>query len=140
MVGLLKPVEVRIAGFGLAAELAIAEHRQRWERCAAFREALLSGLAALDGRVNGDLEHAVPYIVNLSFPGLESDVVIDAWQDLVGISDGAACTSQSYACSHVLSAMQVPSWQSDGALRFSWCASSVEPDWHEMVTALEKAK
>ena len=29
-------------GFGLAAELAVAEQGERWERCVAFREALLS--------------------------------------------------------------------------------------------------
>ena len=38
------------------------------------------------------------------------------------ISNGAACTSQSYTCSHVLSAMRLPAWRMDGALRFSWCA------------------
>ena len=57
------------AGFGLAAELAAAERDERWERCVAFREALLSGLAPLGGIVNGDLAQSVPYIVNLSFPG-----------------------------------------------------------------------
>lgn len=88
------------AGFGMASELAVAEHGDRWERCVAFPEALLAGLAPLGGIVNGDLRHSVPYIVNLSFPGLEADVVIDAWKDLVGVSNGAACTSQTYTCSH----------------------------------------
>ena len=45
----------------------------------------------------------------------------------MAISNGAACTSQSYTCSHVLSAMQLPAWRKDGALRFSWCAASPEP-------------
>jgi cysteine desulfurase len=63
--------------------------------------------------------------------------VIDAWSDLVAISNGAACTSQSYTCSHVLSAMQLPAWRRDGALRFSWCADSTEPDWHALVSAIE---
>ena len=63
-------------------------------------------------------------------------MAIDAWADLVAISNGAACTSQSYTCSHVLSAMALPKWQIDGALRFSWCASTPEPDWPAMVSAV----
>ena len=55
----------------------------------------------------------------------------------MAISDGAACTSQSYTCSHVLSAMQLPARRKDGALRFSWCAASTEPDWRALVAAIE---
>jgi len=127
-----------IAGFGLAAELAMAEAEMRDGRCRAFRESLLAGLAPLNPVINGDPGRSVPYLVNLSFPGLDSETVIDAWGDLVAISNGAACTSQSYTCSHVLSAMRVPAWRSDGALRFSWCAASVEPDWRCLVMAVER--
>ena len=125
------------AGFGSAAELAVAERDLRWERCATFREALLSGLAPLGGTVNGDLSESVPYIVNLSFPGLEAEVVIDAWKDLVAVSNGAACTTQSYTCSHVLSAMHLPAWRMEGAVRLSWCAETPEPVWSALVAALQ---
>ena len=125
-----------IAGFGLAAELAITEHEDRASRCRAFREALLDGLQELRPSLNGDPSVTVPYILNVSIPGIEAEVAIDAWADLVAISNGAACTSQSYTCSHVLSAMQLPRWQIDGALRFSWCASTPHPDWAAMVSAL----
>ena len=63
---------------------------------------------------------------------------MDAWVDLVAISNGAACTSQSYTCSHVLTAMQLPEWRKDGALRFSWCAATPEPDWSALVAAVER--
>jgi cysteine desulfurase len=126
-----------VAGLGLASEIAVAEAGARDARCRAFRDSLVAGLAPLAPVMNGDPDRCVPYIVNLSLPGLDAETVIDAWRDLVAISNGAACTSQSYTCSHVLSAMQVPAWQSDGALRFSWGASSVEPDWSELVAALE---
>ena len=125
------------AGFGVAAELAVAERDERWERCVAFREALLAGLAPLGGIVNGDLLQSAPYVVNLSFPGLEAEVAIDAWKDLVGVSNGAACTSQSYTCSHVLSAMRLPTWRMEGAVRFSWCAETPQPAWDALVAALQ---
>jgi cysteine desulfurase len=126
-----------IAGFGLAADLAAAEAASRRARCASFRRSLLAGLAPLAPMINGDPDRSAPYIINLSFPGLEAETVIDAWADLVAISQGAACSSQSYTCSHVLSAMEVPAARSDGALRFSWCADTPEPDWSQLVAAIE---
>ena len=103
----------------------------------AFRQSLFAGLSPLEPVVNGDPARSVPYIVNLSFPGLDAETAIDAWSDLVAISNGAACTVQTYTCSHVLSAMRLPAWQQDGALRFSWCAETPEPDWGALVAAIE---
>jgi cysteine desulfurase len=107
----------------------------RASRCRAFRELLLAGLSPLQPVVNGDLAHSVPYIVNLSFPGLDAETAIDAWSDLVAVSNGAACTSQSYTCSHVLDAMRLPRWRKEGALRFSWGATTEAPDWAALVAA-----
>jgi cysteine desulfurase len=126
-----------VAGFGLAAELAAAESASHMARCVAFRARLLRGLAPLGPVVNGDPALSVPHIINLAFPGVEADLVIDAWKDLVAISDGAACTSQSYTCSHVLAAMQLPPERTEGAVRLSWCATTPEPDWSALVVALE---
>lgn len=130
------PVALAV-GFGVAAERALAEGAERRARCEQFRASLLAGLAPLDPVVNGDARRSVPYIINVAFPGVVSEVVIDAWKDLAAISNGAACTSQQYTCSHVLSAMDVPAWRSDGAVRLSWCASTPEPDWTAMVAALQ---
>jgi cysteine desulfurase len=124
-----------VAGFGLAAELAMAEGVERGAQCLAFRESLLRGLAPLEPAINGDLARSVPYIVNVSFPGLQAEALIDAWQDLVAISDGAACSSQSYTCSHVLGAMRLPAGRAEGAVRLSWCAATAVPDWNRLVAA-----
>lgn len=130
------PVPLAV-GLGLAAELAVAEGAAREARCDAFRRSLLAGLAPLDPVVNGDVTRSVPYIVNLSFPGLEAEVAIDAWSELIAVSNGAACTAQSYTCSHVLDAMRLPPWRTAGALRFSWGATTPEPDWRALVAAVE---
>jgi cysteine desulfurase len=129
------PVALAV-GFGVAAERAASEAAERWVRCARFRESLLAGLAPLDPAVNGDPRQAVPYIINLAFPGMMAEVVIDAWQDLVAVSNGAACTTQQQTCSHVLDAMQVPGWRSDGAVRLSWDGSTPEPEWRALVAAV----
>lgn len=125
-----------VAALGLAAELAAAESEQRADACRRFRGRLLSALAPLGPVLAGDPERVVPHIVNLSFPGLDSDEVIEAVADHVAISNGAACTSQSYTCSHVLGAMGLDEAQLTGAVRFSWCHLTEDPDWGAVVSAL----
>jgi cysteine desulfurase len=126
-----------IAGFGLAAEIASSEAETNTARCREFQRSLLTGLAPLDPVVNGDPDRSVPHILNLAFPGLDAETAIDAWKDLVSISNGAACTSHSYVCSHVLAAMRLPKWRQDGAVRFSWSAATPQPDWRALVAAVE---
>jgi cysteine desulfurase len=127
-----------IAGLGKAAELALAEWRMRDRCCRAFRERLLEGLAPLAPVIHGDGERSLANIVNLSIPGVDAETAMEAWSDLVAVSDGAACTSASYTCSHVLSAMGLPAERMEGALRFSWCHSSEMPDLAAMVEALRR--
>jgi cysteine desulfurase len=129
-----------IAGFGKAVALLLAESEDRARRCREFRRTLLEGLAPLEPAMNGDAERAVPHIVNFSLPGVGAEVAIEAWEDLVAISHGAACASTSYTCSHVLSAMQLAGWQQDGALRLSWCHVTPMPDLEAMVRAIERVR
>jgi cysteine desulfurase len=126
-----------IAGFGKAAEWALAEAASRAEQATAFRERLLASLATLGPQVNGDAKRMLPNIVNLSFPGWDAESVMDAWQELVAVSDGAACTSQSATCSHVLSAIGLASERIEGAVRLSWCHLTPEPDFPALVAALQ---
>jgi cysteine desulfurase len=127
-----------IAGLGKAAELAIDEAETRAKRCRSFRERLLEALRPLEPRVNGDLDRAVPHIVNLSFPGVDAEEAMEELSGLVAISDGSACTSESKTCSHVLDAMGADGWRLEGALRFSWCHTTEEPDWPEVVSVLKR--
>src|SRR5229473_4591925 len=105
-----------IVGLGKAAELALDECQARTRECRRFRRRLLEGLAPLQPMINGDPEQSLPHIVNFSIPGVDAEAAIEAWQDLAAVAHGAACTSQTYTCSHVLSAMGLPEWRQDGAL------------------------
>jgi cysteine desulfurase len=123
-----------IAGFGLAAELAVREGKERLERAAGLRKCALQ---ILDGyEVNGDLERSSPYILNLSFPGLDSEEVIDAWSDLAAVSNGSACASHRTRCSYVLQAMGVEENKAAGAVRLSWYQGCEQPDFAEMARAI----
>ena len=128
-----------IAGLGEAAALAAEEMEPRAAACRGYRVRLMEGLAALRPVVNGDPSRAVPHILNISFPGHDSGDVIDAWRELAAISDGAACTTQSRTCSHVLAAMGLDAPRRDGAVRLSFCHSTPLPDLARMVAALGAA-
>lgn len=125
-----------IAGLGEAAELALAEAEERAARCRELRRIILAGLASLRPAINGDPARALPHILSLSFAGHSADSVIEAWEDLAAISDGAACTTQSRTCSHVLAAMGLPQERRDGTVRLSWCHLTPLPDLDSMVEAL----
>lgn len=129
-----------IAGLGRAAALAQAESDLRSARCAQFRARLLEALRPLGPTVFGDQAHAAPHIVNLSFPGIDGAEAVDALRHIAAISNGAACTSRSYTCSHVLQAMRVPADRAAGALRFSWYHDTPEPDWGELVASLDRVR
>jgi len=127
-----------IAAFGEAAELWMDQAQDR-RRCGVlFRRRLLEGLAPLRPLVHGDQERSLPFILNVSLPGFDSETVMEAWSRLVAVSSGAACSSQSYTCSHVLAAMDVPEESAAGAIRFSWCHLTEMPDTAAMVRALQE--
>lgn len=123
-----------IAGFALAAELAVQEHVERQAACRAYRTEVLNGLAPLSPVLHGDQEHCLPHVLNLSLPGLDSEAVMVAWRGLIEVSNGSACTSASYEPSHVLAAMDLPEDQIVGALRFSWSHQTPSADWEQVVS------
>jgi cysteine desulfurase len=129
-----------IAGLGKAAELAIEESDFRAATCRNFRRKLLAGLAPLDPIINGALDQSLPNVINLSIPGVDADTAMEAWADLAAISDGAACTSADYSCSHVLSAMGLSEARKQGAIRISWCHFSEMPDLPRMVEQLARVR
>lgn len=115
-----------IAGLGTAAAIALEEHARWQESCQRIRDSLLQALVPLGAQPNGDLERSVPNTLNLTIPGVDSEAAIVALKDIVAISNGSACTSQSYEPSHVLKAAGLGPERVAGALRFSWGADTVQ--------------
>jgi cysteine desulfurase len=113
------PVALIVGLAEAACELA-TRHDQWWRDSQAFRADLLEALQALGAMVNGDLDRGAPHILNVSIPGADSEALLVALKDVVGVSTGSACTSASYTPSHVLTAMGLSDDRVTGALRFSW--------------------
>ncbi|HZH31865.1 MAG TPA: cysteine desulfurase DndA [Pyrinomonadaceae bacterium] len=129
-----------IVGLGLAAELALKQADDRSARCREFRLNLLEALKTLEPVINGDVERASPHVLNVSFPGVDSEALMVALKDCIAVSNGSACTSQSYQPSHVLKAMGLPESVIKGAVRFSWCHMTEIPDWNEVVGIINKLR
>lgn len=127
-----------IAGLGVAAELSISEHKMRGATNHEIRTKALAALATLGIEVNGSVEGSLSTTLNFSIPGLDSEAIMLALKDVVAISNGSACTSQSYQPSHVLSAMGLSDDRVAGALRVSWCHMTEQVDWFALVSAIRR--
>ena len=125
-----------IAGFGEASELGSKHHAERENQCRLFRNKFLQAIAPLKPHIHGKEERVLPHTVNVSFPGLSAEEVMVRLRDLVAVSNGSACTSSNYQPSHVLKAMGLEKDEIVGAVRFSWCHMTPEPDWQAVVGKL----
>jgi cysteine desulfurase len=127
-----------IAGIGLASSLALKEHKMRRQRCEAIKVQALAALAPLGIVLNGDLARLVPHTLNFSVPGIDSEAAIVALKDVVAISNGSACTAQSYEPSHVLTAAGLQDERVAGALRLSWSHMTPDAPWAEVADRLSR--
>jgi len=125
-----------VAGLGLASTLAIAEHRTRADLCELLRSEAIAALDPLGIVMNGDPSRTVSHTLNFSVPGVDSEAAIVALKDVAAISNGSACTSQSYEPSHVLVAAGLPEAQIAGALRVSWSHMTTGVNWQEIADRL----
>ena len=78
---------------------------------------------SLDYVINGHQESFLPHILNVSFPGTDTETLLINL-DLEGIacSSGSACTSGTLEISHVLKAMRLsdPIMRSAVRISFGW--------------------
>ena len=132
-----QPVHL-IAALGMAAQSSVREHAPRQAACLRFRDGVLTAMAQLGGQANGDQEHCLPHVLNVSLPGLNSEAAMVALKGILALSNGSACTSTSYEPSHVLVAMGLEEERVESALRLSWCHMTPEVDWGQVCGALRR--
>lgn len=97
-----------IVGFQTAVQIATEERLSNREKYQGFKKTFIDHLNKqnVDFSINGLLEHSLPHVLNLSFPGTNVEAML-VNLDLAGIavSSGSACTAGSIEPSHVLVAM-----------------------------------
>jgi cysteine desulfurase len=127
-----------VVGLGLAAELSQRDNESRSRVNLEMREGALAAFTPLGISIHGEQGHTLPHVLNVSFPGVDSEAVMLAWKGVAAVSNGAACTSHSYTLSHVLLAMGLPEDEVRGAVRISWCHFTGRIDWTGLAEAVRR--
>ena len=114
-----------VAGIiGTAAALSEAQaNREHYSKtCRQLSTQLAEGVlhSIPAARLSGRPEQRLPNNVHFSFEGAQSDVMLEALDELgIAASAGSACTSATWEPSHVLTAMGMPLTRSAGVLRLT---------------------
>jgi len=120
-----------IVGFGKAAELAVCEQQEQFEKLTLLRDRLMQGILNTIPytRLNGHPTLRLPHNVNISFEFIEGESIL-LNLDMKGIcaSSGSACTSGSLDPSHVLLAIGLPHEIAHGSLRLTLGRENSEED------------
>nr|WP_294950124.1 IscS subfamily cysteine desulfurase [uncultured Mucilaginibacter sp.] len=107
-----------IVGLGKACEIAGLEMESEAIRLSALRDKLEKSLTVLEeSYVNGNVEHRLPHVANISFKYVEGEGLMMAMKDLA-VSSGSACTSASLEPSYVLKSLGLSDDLAHSSIRF----------------------
>ncbi|MGY4537300.1 cysteine desulfurase [Mucilaginibacter sp. UYNi724] len=107
-----------IVGLGKACEIAGLEMESEAIRLSGLRDRLESALTVLEeSYVNGNVEHRLPHVANISFKYVEGEGLMMAMKDLA-VSSGSACTSASLEPSYVLKSLGLSDDLAHSSIRF----------------------
>lgn len=129
-----------IMGLAEALDLDLKEQSESVPRISALRNRLVDRVLEIRGAVlNGPRRARLPNNVNVSFPGVESDLVVLS-MDLEGVacSSGSACTAGAVEPSHVIKALGVSHLRQISAVRLSLGRSTTEEEVDTAAATLEK--
>ena len=104
-----------------------------------LRENFIGALHAAipDAYVNGEASPRLPGIVNVTFPGTQSDTLLLLLDNAhVSASTGSACSAGVHEASHVLLAMGHTEETAQSSLRFSFGAASTQADVDYVMSVL----
>ena len=131
-----------VAGLGVAADTAFRTMQESMAHVKEVKKTLMDGILAIpDTQINGDgLEEASPYVLNVTFKGLRSEVLLHTLESKgIFISAGSACDSRKKVGSPVLTAMGLPFSEIEGSVRFSFSRYNTVEEAKTCLEELEKA-
>ncbi len=134
-----------IAGLGAAVKEVYRDFEKKVEQMYQTKELLVNGLEALDSVVvhGMPVRQGAPHIVNASFLGIRSEVLLHALEDKgIYVSAGSACSthkrSKGTSRSSTLSAMGIKPEQQESAVRFSLCEETTQEEICYCLQTLEE--
>ncbi len=108
-----------IVGFGKACEICMQEMESDTARIIKLRDKLESALLKVEeSYLNGDKEHRLPHVSNISFKYVEGEGLMMGFNKSIALSSGSACTSASLEPSYVLKALGLGDDLAHSSLRF----------------------
>lgn len=109
----------QIVGFAKALEIGVESMKSESERIMQLKKQLWSMFEPLDGiYLNGDFTDSLSNNLNLSIAGVNGSALLLALQSVVAVSSGSACSAESTAPSHVLTALGRDEQLAHASLRF----------------------
>ena len=126
-----------IVGLGKACELCRLEMDEEAKRLSGLRDKLENALTQLEeSYVNGNKEHRLPHVANISFKSVEGDGLRMAMKDLA-VTSGSACTSATLEPSYVLKSLGLSDDLAHSSIRFGLGRFTTE---EEVDYAIENTK
>lgn len=119
-----------IVGMGCAIELASKSMKEETERLTGLRDKLIHGLLKIPGtKLNGPQDHRLPGNVNISFSGIDSEILLVVLDDIgICASSGSACSAGAIEPSHVLTAMGIDREAAKSSIRLTLGAGTTEDE------------
>ncbi|MCJ8208909.1 IscS subfamily cysteine desulfurase [Mucilaginibacter sp. RS28] len=128
-----------IVGLGKACELARLEMDSEAARLSQLRDKLQASLTELEeSYVNGNVEHRLPHVANISFKYVEGEGLMMAMKDLA-VSSGSACTSASLEPSYVLKSLGLSDDLAHSSIRFGLGRFTTEEEVDYAIEVTKKA-
>ena len=128
-----------IGGFAVAVRKTVGQMAGETVRLNTMRDRLITSLRKIkDCRINGgDRDCSAPHIVNASFVGAKSEVLLHSLERCgVFVSTGSACSSNKPSYSPTLTAMGLSRREIDSAIRMSLGADNTPEQIDYAVQAL----
>ncbi|MEE1442732.1 MAG: cysteine desulfurase family protein [Blautia sp.] len=130
-----------IAGLGAAAKMIYENLDKNVEHMRELKLYFAKELEKLEQvEINGpDPEKGAPHILNVSFWGVRSEVLLHSLEDLgIYVSAGSACSSHKRAGSASLGALGLSQERKESAIRFSFCETTTKEEVDYTLEALKK--
>jgi len=128
-----------IVGLGKACELCRLEMESEATRLSALRDKLESTLSQMEeSYVNGNTQHRLPHVANISFKYVEGEGLMMAMSDLA-VSSGSACTSASLEPSYVLKSLGLSDDLAHSSIRYGLGRFTTEAEIDQAIEVTQKA-
>jgi cysteine desulfurase len=130
-----------IAALAVAAQQAYAQLLDKQAYVAHLKNKLMSEILQNieNTSVNGSaLEYSSAYILNVTFEGIRSEVLLHALEnERISISSGSACSSHKKQVSSTLKAIGIEDDKIEGAVRFSFSRYNTIEEVEQVVNVLK---